>query len=137
MKVILLALLALVLARPLPAQPAEGKLYQALAQLKTNGPTTFADLLYGIDTESARLLANQLKPLIGPSGDYLGYQVVSKIALTTRVERLTLAIYFERLPVYMRIDVYENPSGKIYLPAKVSRDAADILPFDLISAAGK
>jgi hypothetical protein len=37
----------------------------------------------------------------------------------------------------MRIDFYENTKGRICLPAKFSREAADILPFDLISATGK
>jgi hypothetical protein len=137
MKTTFLLFLLLALGVRVGAQTPEAKLTFAFSQLKGNGVATFAGTLYGIDADSAKLLADQLGPLVRESGDYFGYQVVTRTPLTKRVERLVIAIYYDKFPVYMRVDLYDTPSGRIYLPASVSRDAAAILPFDVISAAGK
>lgn len=137
MKTLRPLLLILLLGVGIHACAAESELNAAFTQLKGNGATPFAVMLYGTDQEDAMLLVNQMNPLMKQCGDYLGYEVVSRDFLTKRFERIIVAIYFERFPLYMRIDQYATPQGKIWLPALVSKDAAAVLPFDLISAAGK
>ena len=122
---------------PINAQTNESDLTFAFSQLKGNGAVPFSKAIYQTDTESARNLVDHLTPLIQGSGNYLGFEIVSRHALTKRIERVVIVIYFENLPVYMRIDAYNNTKSQIFLTAKFSKDAAEILPFDLISAAGK
>ncbi|HEY4300773.1 MAG TPA: hypothetical protein VGM73_07870 [Candidatus Didemnitutus sp.] len=136
MKKLLLAA-ALALAALAHAQVSEPRLNLAFSQLKANGVTTFADTIYGIGSENSHLLASQLAPLLKDAGDYFGYQYIQRTNLAKRVDRLIVVIYFDQYPVYLRLDTYDTPSGRIYLPANVSRDPGAVLPFDIISAAGK
>ncbi|HVU15637.1 MAG TPA: hypothetical protein VHD32_01835 [Candidatus Didemnitutus sp.] len=133
----LLLLSALALATLAGAQTSEPKINVAFSQLKGNGVTTFADTIYGIGSASSRQLATQMGPMISDAGDYLGYQLVQRTNLAKNINRLILVIYFDRFPVYLRIDTYDTPAGRIYLPANVSKDPDAVLPFDIISAAGK
>ena len=121
----------------LNAQVNEVDLNFALAQLKTNGLFPFAKILYADNQESAKQTVDQLGPLLRASGDYAGFEILSRRNLTKRVERLVIVLNFDNFPIYMRIDYYDNSKQKICLPAKFSREAAEILPFDLISATGK
>lgn len=132
---VLVLLLAVVMR--LNAQTGEVDLNFAFSQMKANGLTPFAKLLYSGDQKNSQLLVDQLGPLVQPAGEFIGFELLSRRPLTKRVERLLIAIYFDNFPVYMRIDYYENTKGRICLPAKFSKDAAEILPFDLISASGK
>ena len=138
MKSLTLAIfLLLTLATRASAQSADGDLSSAFSQLKANGAIPFAKALYPDEPENARQLISQLSPLIQMAGEFSTFELVSRRFLTKRVERLIVVIYFENFPVYLRIDSYENSKRRIFLPVKISRDAADILPFDLISASGK
>lgn len=134
----LVLVLLLTVGTRLSAQPSgEVDLNFAFSQMKGNGLTPFAKMLYPGDQKSSQQLVDQLGPLVQSAGDFTGFELLSRRYLTKRVERLVLVIYFENFPVYMRIDYYESSRGRICLPAKFSRDAAEILPFDLISASGK
>lgn len=121
----------------LSAQMGEIDLNFAFSQMKSNGLMPFAKLLYAGDQKNSQQLVDQLGPLVQSAGDFNSFELLGRRPLTKRVERLVIAIYFDNFPVYMRIDFYENTKGRICLPAKFSREAADILPFDLISATGK
>ena len=119
------------------AQSSGPNLDFAFEQLKTNGAEPFAKYLYEANPENSRAVAAQLSSLAKGKGDYLGYEVISRVRLTKRVERVTIVINFETCPIYMRIDLYDSIKTKLCMPAVLSREATDILPFDLISAAGK
>ena len=137
MKILRLLPLFLVFALRLPAQSAESDLNFAFSQLKSNGPVPFARALYAGDTDSAKQLSERLGSLTGNSGDCFGYEVVSRKFITKRIERFVVAIYFEKFPVYLRIDYYDTTKGRICLPASLSKEASDLLPFEIIAAAGK
>ena len=134
---ILVAFLLLTIGTRVSAQAGEVDLNFAFTQLKGNGSGPFSKALFVGDQESATQLVNQLSPLLKSAGDYSSFELVSRRNLTKRIERLVIVVYFENFPVYMRIDSYENSKGRIFLPAKFSKEAAEILPFDLISASGK
>ena len=133
----LIVILCLTFACRLGAQSGEVDLNFAFSQMKGNGLTPFAKMLYPGDQKNSQLLVDQLGPLVQSGGEFIGFELLSRRPLTKRVERLVIAIYFENFPVYMRIDYYENTKGRICLPAKFSKEAAEILPFDQISASGK
>lgn len=108
----------------------------AFSQLKGNGPAPFANALYQ-DRDHAQRLVSRLDPLIQGAGQFNGYEIISQRNLAKKIERVVLVLYFDKAPIYMRIDLYETTQGKICLPAIVSKEAADVLPADFISAAGK
>jgi len=115
---------------------AQAELDFAFSQLKGNGAVPFANALYQ-DPDNAQRLANRLAPLLQGAGEFSGHEVLSRRYLAKKIERVVIVLYFEKFPVYMRIDLYDTARGKVWLPASVSRDATDILPLEIISAAGK
>ncbi len=132
-----LTLLFLLIAIRLCAQTGEPDLNFVFSQLKGNGPVPFAGALYEGDQAKAAQLVGRLGPLMRDSGDFLGFEILSRQYLTKRVERVVVAIYFDRFPVYLRFDYYDTSKGKICLPASVSKEANEILPHELISISGK
>jgi hypothetical protein len=124
-----------VLARA-SAQTSEIDLTFAFNQLRTNGPTPFARVLYPEHGDSARSVAAKLTQLTTDAGPFNGFEIVSRTRLTSRVERLTFALYFENYPVFARIDYYASEKHPHFLPAVFSRYANDILPFNLTATAG-
>lgn len=115
---------------------AEIDLDFAFNQLKGNGAVPFANALYP-DLDNAQRLVTRMSPLLQGGGEFSGYEIVSRRFLTAKVERVLIALYFERFPVYLRLDIYSTLKGKICLPAVVSKDAAEVLPLDTIASAGK
>lgn len=136
MKTVTLLLLVILLSTRASAQAGANDLDFAFLQLKGNGAGPFAGSLYQ-DPDNARQLANRLNPLIQGAGEFNSYEIISRRPLAKRIERLTIVIYFEKFPVYMRIDYYDTNKGRICLPASVAKEAAEILPFDLIASVGK
>lgn len=132
-----LCLCALCLALPAFAQVAAIDMDFAFHQLKTNGSEPFAKALYEANPECIKPLVAQLSPLIKDRRGYIGYEELSRARLGKRLERVVYAIHFENGPIFLRLDFYDNGSQRICLPAVVSREASEVLPFDLISAAGK
>lgn len=133
----LVSALLLTLATHAFAQSDEVDLNFAFSQMKGNGAVPFSKALYGSDTEKARVLVDHLTPLVQWSGNFEDFELISRRYLSKKIERLVLVMYFEKFPVYMRIDYYQTSKGRIFLTAKFSKEAAEILPFDLISATGK
>jgi len=136
MKTLALLFLILALGTRVNTLAGEIDLDFAFSQLTSNGATPFARRLYD-DPENAKQLISRLDALMQGAGNCVGHEIVSQRFLTKRIERLVIAIYFENFPIYLRIDFYETPKGRICLPAAVSKDGSDILPHDLIAAAGK
>ena len=132
-----LTLLCLLIASRLFAQTGEVDLNFAFSQLKGNGPAPFASALYPGDQDAAAQLVARLNLLSKHSGDFVGYEILNRQYLTKRVERIVLAVYFERFPIYLRFDYYDTAKGKICLPASVSKEANDILPRELMAITGR
>ena len=137
MKIKTFGLSILLLASALYGQNRGPDIDFAMSQLKTNGAVPFAKAIYLDDADLGNHLGAKLEPQIRNFGDYLGYEVVSRKYICKRVERVVLVIYFERRPLYLRVDYYETSKMRICLPWIVATDAAEVLPFDIISASGK
>jgi len=121
----------------LRAQSSDLNLEFAFGQLKTNGATPFAKALYEADLDGARILSKTMGPMLESCGDYLEYEVLSRRSIGRRMERLVLAIHFSKRPLFLRIDLYETNTSKICLSTLVSKEASEILPFDVISSTGR
>src|ERR1700710_410400 len=80
------------------------------SQLKGNGPIPFANALYQ-DPISAAQLVNRLSSLMQGAGEFNSYEVVSHRYITKKTERVIIVLYFDRYPVYMRVDYYDTPKG--------------------------
>jgi hypothetical protein len=129
-------LVIFLLSPGLRAQSHHDNLDAAFAQLKGNGLSPFARVLYE-DSDSADNFVRRLSPLVSNAGDFFGYEIVSERRITQKITRVVIVIYFDKSPVYLRLDYYETPKGRICLPALASKEASDILPPDLIAATGK
>jgi len=121
----------------LRAQSSDLNLDFAFEQLKTNGATPFAKVLYDSDLDGVKSLSKTMGPMVEASGDYLEYEILSRKPIGRRLERWVLAIHFSKRPLFLRLDVYETNISKICLSTLVSREASEILPFDMISATGR
>ncbi len=132
-----LAVMFLVSGLALQAQSSELNLDFAFEQLKTNGAVPFAKVLHEDNVEEARILSKHLAPQIENAGEYLGYEILSRRSIGRRLERLVLVAYFAKRPLFIRLDLYEGSTTKFCLSTLVSRDASELLPFDVISATGR
>ncbi len=115
---------------------AEPDLDFAFSQFKGNGATPFVNALYP-DPESAQKVMTRLTPALQGAGEFTGYEIVSRRFITKKVERVIIALYLEKYPVYMRIDLYDTARGRVWLPAQISKEAVDVLPLEIISTSGK
>jgi len=132
-----LAVMFLVSGLALRAQSSELNLDFAFEQLKTNGAVPFAKVLYEDNVEEARILSKHMAPMLENVGEYLGYEILSRRSIGRRLERLVLVAYFAKRPLFIRLDLYEGNPGKLCLSTLVSREATELLPFDVISATGR
>ncbi len=119
------------------AQQTDSELDFAFSQLKTNGPVPFSTALFDTNGGAARHLQSQLTPLVANAGDYIGYEVVSRKPLTSRIDRIVLAIYYQRCAVFMRIDSYQSASSRRFLSAFATDDADKVLPAEIIAVTGR
>ncbi len=119
------------------AQQTDNRLDFAFAQLKSNGAGPFARALFVSNPTAAQQLETQLGPLVSNGGGYIGYDVLSRKPLTSRIDRYIVAIYYEKYPVFLRIDSYRSSEGRLFLPAIVSLDADKILPAETLEVTGR
>lgn len=132
-----LTILAAVFAAGAHAQQTDSRLDFAFAQLKSNGPGPFARALFDPNPAAAHRLETQLTPLVANDGGFIGYEVLSRKPLTSRIDRIVVAIYYEKGPVFLRIDSYRSSEGRIFLPALVSDDADKVLPAETLEVTGR
>ena len=136
MKTPIFFLLILLLGSRLHGQIHQDNLDSAFNQLKGNGLTPFARALYE-DTDSANNFIHHLDPLMRGAGEFLDYEILSIHPLAKKINRMIIVIYFEKFPMYLRLDTYDTPKGRIYLSPLASKEASDVLPPDLIAVSGK
>src|SRR4051812_22064729 len=78
---------------------AQADLDFAFSQLKGNGAIPFVNALYQ-DPDNAQRFITRLAPLLIGGGEFYSYEVISRKFITKKVERVVLAVYFEKFPVY-------------------------------------
>jgi len=136
MKKILCLLVLSLASASLRAQTVDTDLAFAISQLQSSGPGPFAKALYGIDEEGVRQLAERMAVCAKDAGAALSYEMLSRRFIAQKVERIYLVIYFEKRPVFLRVDSYASPKGRLFLSAIVSREAVDVIPLEAVNPAG-
>jgi hypothetical protein len=127
-----LVALALIFAAPTavsaPTPPSDPVLAQGLQTCVVNGvdagirlwysdrPDLAADMSAKVSNESARL------------GPIIDSEIVAAQTVSKRVTRYYVALYFNRSPLWIRIDRYEGRDKTFFLPLKCSVNPDEILP---------
>lgn len=118
------------------AQATAPELKLPFETFSSNGATPFAKALFTDDPEQMREFAKVLDGLMTKCGTFESYEVLSRHALSQRVERLILVIYFERRPIWLKLDYYRASAHSRFISWKASLVPSDILPADVLSQTG-
>lgn len=77
-------------------------------------------------------LADEMRERLFPTTRALGAiidtEIVAVQPVSKRVTRYYVAIYFERCPVWFRVERYANQDQAFYLPLRFSLNADEIMP---------
>lgn len=73
-------------------------------------------------------LRERLQPVTRTLGTVIDTEIVAVQAVSKRVTRYYIAIYYTHCPVWLRIDRYANGEKTSFLPLRFSISPDDILP---------
>lgn len=76
----------------------------------------------------AQEMKEQLLRITPKLGDIIDTEVVAVQAVSKRVTRYYVAIYFTRCPLWLRVERYANREQAFYLPLRFSTNPDEILP---------
>lgn len=107
----------------------------AFDQLKANGPGPFARALFRSQRDEQSLTA-QLEPLVREAGIFLDFEVLSDRPISRRVNRVIVVLHYETKPLYFRFDRYKGSFETLPQAPRLSDDAKDILPHDILAQVG-
>lgn len=115
----------------LTAVETDTVLLSGLRACDVNDLRTCIRTWYAHDPKLNEQVQNQLEKVSAGLGDILGTEIVSARDLSKRVRRYYIAVYFDKHPLWLRVDRY-NTNGvvQITLPLKYSLAAGEILPRD-------
>jgi hypothetical protein len=124
-----LAVLVLALASVARAAPApDPVLTKGLQAFVTNGLPVCLSFWYAGRPKLAAALEAKIAPAIRDLGAVIDTEVVATQTISRRVTRYYVAVYFDRGPLWIRIERYAGRDRSFYLPLKFSLDPDDILP---------
>jgi hypothetical protein len=61
-------------------------------------------------------------------GSLIDYEVVATQAISKRVTRYYVALYFTRGPLWLRVERYDNREKALFLPLRCSTNPDEVLP---------
>ncbi len=126
---ILLCSASLLLALPARAATSPDPiLVQGLHAYVANGPEACLAIWYSTQPRLAAEMDKRLAVATKGLGAAFDTDVVAIQTVSRRVTRYYLAIYFDRRPLWVRIERYVGRDRVYYLPLKLSFDPDDILP---------
>lgn len=131
MRALLAPLLALFLcAAPFAraAQANDPKLQNAFSTWIANGVDAGLAALYSERAEFALDLRQPLLAITDRLGSTVDWEVVAVQTVSTRVVRYYIAVYYQRRPLWLRVERYSNGEKVFYLPLRYSLSPDDILP---------
>lgn len=123
----LLCLLAPATRASVPQTP-DRVLVEGLDAARTNGVEAALRLWYADRPALALEMKDKLYPITRNLGSVIDTEVVAVQAVSKRVTRYYVAIYFSRCPVWMRVERYANNETAFYLPLRFSINPDEILP---------
>lgn len=125
--VLAFALLTLVpLARA--AQAPDPVLVEGLQASLTNGIDASLRTWYSDRPALALEMREKLLPAVRNLGSVIDTEIVAIQAVSKRVTRYYVAIYFTRCPLWLRVERYSNGEKAFYLPLRFSTNPDEILP---------
>ncbi len=125
----LLIAAALLLTPAVRAAPStDPVLLQGLRAFVANGPQACLAVWYPGQTELAAEAMSRITAATKNLGVAFDTEIVAIQPISRRVTRYYLAVYFNRRPLWIRIERYAGPDQARFLPLKLSLDPDDILP---------
>jgi hypothetical protein len=110
------------------AQAPDPVLVDALKASLSNGVEAALRALYQDRPYLAVELRDKLVPLTKDFGVVIDTEIVAVQAVSKRVTRFYIAIYFEHRPLWLRVERYVSDQKTFYLPLRYSLQADEILP---------
>lgn len=130
----LLCLLFLSASLLLRAQDAASLLRASFENYNTYGAPVFARTLYPEDPPSLKAAEETLGAFSKTLGAIHGGDIVLSTDFTKCYRRYYCVLYFERRPVWFRVDFYSVNGRSFFLPMSASVKPEDILPESLTGA---
>jgi hypothetical protein len=130
MRSLILVFALLVFAAPATraAQPTDPKLQEALSAWVTNGIEAGLVTLYSDRPEFAAEFRDDLLSATRRLGAIVDTEVVAVQPVSSRVTRYYVAVYYQRRPIWLRLERYNNGEKVTYLPLRFSLKHEEILP---------
>lgn len=110
------------------AQAPDPVLLEGLRSLQANGLEAGLRVWFADRGELAREMQQALQAATANFGDIIDTEVVSVQTVSQRVTRYYVAIYFQRCPVWLRVERYTSRERAFFLPLKFSTNPDVILP---------
>ena len=103
-------------------------LINGLNTFESNGIEAGLRVWYADRPHLAEEMREQLFKATRHLGDIIDTEIVAVQAVSKRVTRYYVAIYFTRCPLWLRVERYANHEKAFYLPLRFSTDPDAILP---------
>ena len=110
------------------AQAVDPTLAEALKGSMVNGIESAVRHIYADRPELAVEIRDKLVPLTKDFGVIIDTEIVAIQAVSKRVTRYYVAVYFERRPLWLRLERYVSAQKTVFLPLRYSLHADEILP---------
>jgi hypothetical protein len=126
--VFVIATLALLRPVAKAAQPTDPVLVNGLHTFVTNGIEAGLRVWYSDRPELGAEMREQLLKASSKLGAIIDTEIVAVQPVSKRVTRYYVAIYFNRCPLWLRVERYQNQDRAFYLPLRLSTNPDEILP---------
>lgn len=128
-KLLLLVPLCLLLLAPArAAQAPDPVLVQGLQTFVSNGIEAGLRVWFSDRPELGAEMREALLKATRNLGPIIDTEIVAVQPVSKRVKRYYVAIYFNRCPLWLRVERYENADRAFYLPLRFSTNPDEVLP---------
>lgn len=110
------------------AQTPDPVLLEGLRAWDVNGLEAGLHVWYADRPTVGFEMKEKLLPVIKDLGEVIDTEVVAIQTISKRVTRYYVAVYFERCPLWLRVERYAGEKRTFYLPLRYSIDPDRILP---------
>jgi hypothetical protein len=130
MRSLLLSLVLIFASASAPAATAtpDPLLAEGLHAASSNGLEAGLRTWYSNRLWLAQEMKERLLPVTKHLGDIIDTEIVAVQAVSKRVTRYYVAIYFTRCPLWLRVERYASQDQAFYLPLRFSTNPDEVLP---------
>ena len=125
---LLLSLLLLLTSTARAAQTPDPRLVEGLQAFVTNGIEAGLLVWYNDRPELANEMKDQLIAATARLGSLIDTEIVAIQPVSKRVMRYYVALYFNRRPLWLRVERYASKDRAFFLPLRFSTNPDEILP---------